>query len=366
MTDGPDSDRAARVAAWTRQAVQDLQPYYQAPLQGSPLRLDQNTNLLGPNPVLQAIQVQNLGVDQYPTRDSDILRAALARHHGRGLAAENFACTNGSDEALDLLCRTFTEPGCTLATTRPGYSLYPFYAKVHDLAFEDVPLAGSFGSWRLDVDRLLAAAARLTIVASPNNPTGNAFATNDLERLVQESPGIVVIDEAYIEYATDRKSFLPYVEHFDNLVVLRTFSKAHGLAGLRVGYLAANSDLMQRLLLAKPPYNLNLIAEHAAAASLDEPWVARGVATVQAEREHLEEALRQRGFKVQPSDSNFLLTLPPIGHDAGALYLGLKQRGILARTFPNKPMVQDTIRFTVAGPDETSRLLHALDEVLVS
>lgn len=348
--------RAERVLQWTRPNLRALKPYYKAPLDGSPLRLDQNTNLYGRNPALDAVTPPD--ADQYPTRDADDLLAALADFHG--LRPEHFVVGNGSDEILDLLTKTFTAPGQTLACPMPSYSLYPFYAQLQDLRVQQVRLNSKYG---LDVEGLLAAEADLTLIATPNNPTGNVPDEADLERLLAQSTGVVVLDEAYIEYAGLGKSWLSRVEEYDNLGVMRTFSKAYGLAGLRIGYLAGNTDLIERLRLVKPPFNLNTYSEAVAVAAIDrQEWVDDVVAQTRLERTRLAEALTQRGFKVHPSDANFLLT--EHAEDPAVIHGGLRDRGVLVRTFPGKEGLERKVRFGIGRPEHTDRLLAALDEVL--
>lgn len=353
------SDRAARVAAWTRPELRDLKPYYKAPLDGNPLRLDQNTNLAGPNPAIAKVDPRKLDATQYPGRDADRLLAALSEFHG--LPADRFVAGNGGDELLEILVKAFGEPGSVLAVPAPTYSLYPAIAKAAGLRYKPVPTRGGFAT--LDVEGIAATKPRMVWVANPNNPTGARYNGGDLERLLAAVDGIVLVDEAYIEYAGLKHSLLPRVDGADNLVVLRTFSKAYGLAGLRVGYLAANQELAARLNLAKPPFNVNLYSEAVATAALDEQeWVDAGVKAVRAERDTLAAALRKLGFRVHPSEANFLLTDPPI--DSAELLLRLRQRGILARTFPTSPGLERTIRFTVGGPAETDALLKALRSIL--
>lgn len=349
------SDRSKRVAGWTRPEVRDLKPYYKAPLEGGPLRLDQNTNLAGPNPAIAKVDARRLDAAQYPSRDADDLVAGLADFHG--LPAEHFVAGNGGDELLELLVHAFGEPGSVLAVPAPTYSLYPGIAKGAGLRYKPVPTKGGFAA--LDVDGLVAAKPRMVWVANPNNPTGARYNGGDLERLLAAVDGVVLVDEAYIEYAGLRHSLLPRLEEFDNLVVLRTFSKAYGLAGLRVGYLAANRDLAARLLLVKPPFNVNVYSEAVATAALAEQgWVDAGVAAVLAERERMAAGLKALGFRVHPSEANFLLTDPPV--DAGELLLALRRAGILARAFPTTAGLERTIRFTVGLAEHTDRLLASL------
>ena len=349
------ADRKARVASWTRKAVARLKPYYKAPLAGDPLRLDQNTNLFGNNPALAKLRPTDLDLTQYPTRDSDALRLALADFHG--LPEDRFVCGNGGDELLDILCKAFGEDGATIATPWPSYSLYPHVAQVAGLRFHPVPTKRGFA--QLDVDGMLAAKPRLAVVASPNNPTGTRFATGEIERLAEGLDGVLVVDEAYIEYAGLKHSFLPRLDAFDNVVVLRTFSKAYGLAGLRVGYLAANEELARMLNAAKAPFNVGVLPEALAIAALDEQeWVDAGVKAVRQERDRMAGALAKRGLKVHPSEANFLLTEPPAGASETA---DLRRRnGILARPFTDAAL-QRCLRFTVGKPEHTDRVLQALE-----
>lgn len=349
------TERKSRVEAWTRKEVARLKPYYKAPLDGAPLRLDQNTNLAGNNPALGKVRLADLDLTQYPTRDADALRLALADFHG--LPEDRFVCGNGGDELLDILCKAFGAPGATIATPWPSYSLYPHVAEVAGLKFKPVPTKRQFAE--LDVDGLHAAKPRIVVVATPNNPTGARFPAGELERLAAGLEGVLVVDEAYIEYAGLKHSFLPRVDDFDNVVVLRTFSKAYGLAGLRVGYLAANEHLARMLNSAKAPFNVGVVAEAVACAALDEQeWVDAGVKAVRAERDRMAHGLKHRGLRVHPSEANFLLTEPPAG--ASETQDVLRRRGILARTFTDAAL-QRCLRFTVGLPEHTDRVLAALD-----
>jgi histidinol-phosphate aminotransferase len=349
------SDRKSRVVGWTRKEIARLKPYYKAPLQGDPLRLDQNTNLFGNNPALAKVKATDLDLTQYPTRDSDALRLALADFHG--IPDDRFVCGNGGDELLDILCKAFGEPGATIATPWPSYSLYPHVAEVAGLKFKPVPTKRAFA--QLDVDGLVEAKPRIVVVATPNNPTGARFPAGELERLAADLDGVLVVDEAYIEYAGLKHSFLPRLEQFDNVVVLRTFSKAYGLAGLRVGYLAANEELAAALNKAKAPFNVGVLPEALAIAALDEQeWVDAGVKAVRAERDRMSTRLTKAGLKVHPSESNFLLTEPPAGASETADVL--RKAGILARTFSDAAL-QRCLRFTVGKPEHTDRVIRALE-----
>ncbi len=349
--------RRDKVLAWTRSTVRDLRPYYKAPVEGDPLRLDQNTNLYGPNPVLAQVAAslaESTDVTLYPSRDADGLLDALARFHG--LSPDHFVVGNGSDEMLDLITKGFTEPGATLTSPWPSYSLYPFYAKLQELRMRRVPLDGA----GLDVDAVLAEPAAVTVLASPNNPTGKAFRATDIEAILAGASGIVVVDEAYIEYAGTEKSFLPRVDDHDNLLVMRTFSKAFALAGLRIGYLAGNPDLIERLRLVKPPFNLSTWSEQVAIAAIEaSAWVDGVVADTIAARGHLSQALKGRGLRPHASDANFILC---DAQDPSAMWAHLKSKGILVRHFPGVEGLEQNIRFTVGRPSHNERLLAALED----
>ncbi len=355
---GNQPSRRERVDSWTRPAVRGMKPYYKAELDGNPLRLDQNTNLDGPNPALAKVDPAGLDVTLYPSRDADDLLAALSDWHG--LPADRFVVGNGSDECLDMVTKAFTVPGQSLATPWPSYSLYPFSAQLQDLSMARVPLRGH---WRLDVDAIVRSNAAVTLLATPNNPTGTRFPASDIESILEGSDGVVVVDEAYIEYAGLQHSLLSRVDEFDNLLVMRTLSKAYGLAGLRVGYLAGNPDLIEKLLLVKPPFNLNLYTEQVAVAALDEQeWLDEHVAGVRMGRTAIHDGVKALGFQPFESDANFVLARSPV---APAIVVdALRRHGILIRHFPGTPELEDMVRFGVGRPEHTEQMLAALAKVM--
>jgi histidinol-phosphate aminotransferase len=201
----------------------------------------------------------------------------------------------------------------------------------------------------------------VTIVASPNNPTGNAFPPSDLEALIEGSRGAVILDAAYAEYGGSDYSSL--VGRYDNVAVMGTFSKAHGLAGLRVGYVLVPQALAGRVAECRPPYALSTVAEAVALASLRyQEFVRESVALALDGKAALSEALTSMGFNVYPSDANFLLARPPV--DALQLQSALRSRGILVRAFPDRPGLRDHLRITVGLPSHQERLLAELKAIL--
>ncbi|OPY27850.1 MAG: Aspartate aminotransferase [Methanomassiliicoccales archaeon PtaU1.Bin030] len=341
---------------WVRSTVRDIPLYYNPKVQA--VRMDTSTNVLGTNPSARDVLARSADLDlnQYPTPYSDGLRQALAQRYG--LNEDNFVVGNGSDEALDIIFKSFMEPGETVVAPYPSYVLHGFFVKINGGRFVTVDLKPGF---QLDPDSMLAAKGKIMILCTPNNPTANTFDHADVERLVQEHDGPVVVDEAYGEY-TDR-SFLPRVEEFDNLIVTRTFSKAYGLAGMRVGYMASNlkmAGIMQRI---KIPYSLNQVSERAAIAALkDTTYVDMAVDLVRRERERLSQGLESLGFKTYPSQSNFILFKSP--HPSGELVKRLAEKGVLVRNFGELRMLENCLRTTIGTRELNDLLLTKLGEVM--
>ena len=340
-----------------RRSVAGMEPpVYPGPAPGL-LRLDANTNLVGRNPAADRLAPRLPGIDlgQYPTGLSDALREALAREHG--LSPDEVLVGSGSDEILDVVFRAFVNPGDGVAYPVPGFVMYPFFCRIH-LA-EAVETGLRRPGFDLDVDALLAAKAKLTLVASPNNPTGNAFPAADLERLIRRSEGIVLLDEAYADFCG--QDFASRVGEFGNLVVSRTFSKSHGLAGLRVGYGTAGRRLMEALRRAKTPLTVGAIEEAVALESLADPsFRARTVEAVRRERERLASGAAALGFRPLRTDANFMLI--DLGTPSTGARDFLKGKGILARDLGDFAGLENCIRVTVGLSEHTDRLLAALKE----
>lgn len=341
---------------WVRKTVRDIPLYYNPKIKA--VRMDTSTNVLGPNTVMKDVLTgcMDLDLNQYPTPYSDGLRQALAERYG--LQADNFVVGNGSDEDLDIIFKTFLEPGEVVVAPYPSYVLHGFFVKINCGKFVTVDLKPGF---QLDPDALLKAQGKIIILCTPNNPTANIFDHRDVERIVSEHDGPVIVDEAYGEFARD--SFISRVDEFDNLIVTRTFSKAYGLAGLRIGYMASNlkmADLMQRV---KIPYSLNRISEMAAIAALKNPeYVDRAIDLVRRERDRLSRGLEALGFRTYPSESNFILfkSMRP----SAELVARLADKGVLIRDFGKLRMLEDCVRTTIGTADLNDLLLAKLKEVL--
>ncbi|MFA6803283.1 MAG: histidinol-phosphate transaminase [Candidatus Methanomethylophilaceae archaeon] len=330
---------------------------YYNPSVGDAIRMDTNTNSFGSNPA--AMEFLKKGIDDingYPNTYADGLRDALADLYG--LERENFVAGSGSDEIIDISFKTFTEWGDVTTVPTPSYTLYDYFVKMNGGKTNEIDLTEDF---QLDVDAMLKEKSKMMIIPSPNNPTGNCFRKEDLEEMLSRYEGILIVDEAYGEYADD--SMIARVNEFDNLIVTRTFSKAYALAGLRVGYSASNLDLTEMMNCVKIPYSLNKVSEGAAIAAVrDQEFVKRSVRTVREQRPILANGLRKLGFEPFPSDSNFILARCPIDHKK--ITEGLMRRGILIRDFGSKRRTENCIRTTVGTKELNDLLLKNIAEVL--
>jgi histidinol-phosphate aminotransferase len=323
------------------------------------IKLDGNENPYGPAPrartALAALDCAHL----YPDPEQRALRRALAAHLGVG--PEHIVAGSGSDDLLDLLARLFLEPGDRIINCVPTFGMYSFLASVQGAGVTDVPRTAGF---EVDLDAVARAADRRTkliFLASPNNPTGNLLPREHLERLLG-LPLIVVMDEAYVEFSGSA-GFASLVPERSNLVVLRTFSKWAGLAGLRVGYGAFPPAMAARLMRIKQPYNVNVAAEAAALASLqDKAYLMANVERLVKERERLRESLGRLPFlEVYHSQANFVLCRLLRGN-AAVVNRQLRQRGIFVRYF-DTPLLRQCLRISAGRPGDTDAVVAALKEI---
>ncbi|MCS6839265.1 MAG: histidinol-phosphate transaminase [Roseiflexaceae bacterium] len=332
------------------------------------IKLDANENPYGPSPrALAALAAVARDAPHryaiYPDPDHTRLRAALSRYIGQ--PPERIICGAGSDELIDLLMRAVLRPGDVMVDCPPTFAMYSFDAALYGARVVPVPRTEQFD---IDVEGVAEAVerdgAKLLFLAAPNNPTGTPLTRAAVERLL-DLPIILAIDEAYAEFAGT--SVVDLVGTRPNLVVLRTFSKWAGLAGLRIGYAAMHEDVIAYLWKIKQPYNVNVAAEVAAIASLEDlEERMTTVARIVAERERLAAALATLpGVHVYPSAANFLLCRMTNGGAARARAIrdGLAQRGILIRYF-NRPGLDDCIRISVGRPEQNDALLRALEDLM--
>ena len=268
---------------------------------------------------------------------------------------------NGSDEAIDLLFRIFCEPGrdeCVVCP--PTYGMYGVSAEINDVVVNEIPLNSAF---QLNVPSILSSISphtKLIFICSPNNPTGNLMKRDDVIEVAKRFEGIVVVDEAYIEFA-DEPSMIDEIERFPNIVVLRTFSKAWGMAGLRVGLAFGTETVIELMNRVKPPYNISSLAQQAVLNALDEKKkIGSWIVNTLAERERLSEAVAAYPFveDVYPSDANFILVRTV---DANAIYRYLITENIVVRDRSRVAFCEGCLRITIGTDRENDRLLEALE-----
>jgi histidinol-phosphate aminotransferase len=325
------------------------------------IKLDANENPYGPSPHVREALATLDYVHIYPDPESRALRDALATF--TGLPASCLLAGAGADELLDLVMRLFLQPGDAIVNCPPTFGMYPFDAAVNGADTLSVPRKDDFS---LDIPAIEATVARyrpkLLFITSPNNPDGSWVSEADLERLLA-LPVMIVLDEAYVEFAGRERSRIRWVPERDNLIVLRTFSKLAGLAGLRVGYGAFPDALMPHLWKIKQPYNVSVAASTAALAALEDlAWQEDKVDRIIEERARFYTMLEDLPYlRPYPSQSNFILC-QVLGRDAGALKLALEQEGILIRYY-RKPRLSDHVRFTVGKPEQMDAVVAALQKL---
>lgn len=298
------------------------------------------------------------GYNRYPDPSQAKLKRRIAEI--KGVDVQNIFVGNGSDEAIDLCFRIFCNPGLDNAIAiAPSYGMYSTCAAVNDVEMREVLLNDDFS---LPVERLLDAAdnnSKLLFICSPNNPTGNVFPREEIERILQEFDGMVVLDEAYIDFA-DEPGMLRSLENWPNLIILQTLSKAWGMAGLRAGLAFASNYVMRLFAQVKYPYNIN-VATLSAVEKLLKAGVDDRVKLIKEQRAFMEQKLSgmECVWRVYPSQANFLLVQVD---NAADLYNYLLGEGIIVRDRSRMPLCDNTLRITIGTPQENVRLLRAIAE----
>lgn len=329
------------------------------------VKLASNENPLGPSPrALEAVQAALPDIHRYPDTQAVLLKEALAQE--LQLQAEQLIVTNGGDELITLLSETFLEPGDEIVAPSPTFSEYEFGAHLMDAHIVSVPLAEGF---RYDAASLLAAVTgrtKLVWLCSPNNPTGTYIPRQELERLLAGLPQgvLLVYDAAYCHYtsAEDYTDGLEFVRAGRPVIVLQTFSKAYGLAGIRVGFGAAPEAVIRRIVQVKEPFNVNALAQTAAAAALtDKEHVLRSRALNAKGREQLYAGLDRLGLAYTRSMSNFVLV--ELGTGAKEKYQALMAKGVIVR-YGETWGLPHHIRVSVGTEEENAFFLECLQQVL--
>ena len=340
----------------TIDALEGYQPGEQPSTGTDVVKLNSNENPYPASPQALAVlrEIEGEELRHYPRPFADEFRSAAAEVVD--VAPERILVGNGSDEILTMLFRSVTDSRRRVAYPVPTYVLYRTLAQMQDASVAEVPFDAAF---TLPVRRLIEENAALTLVASPNSPSGNQATNDALAELAEGLDGVLVVDEAYVEFGTG--SAVELVGQHDNVVILRTLSKSHGLAGLRLGFAIGSSQLVAGLAKVKDSYNVDAIASRVGAAAIrDTAYTKSVVDRVRASRVRLAVGLESLGFQVWPSDANFLLTRPADGA-ASSVYHRLKTAGIFVRYF-DTPELGDKLRITVGTEAQNERLLAALGD----
>ena len=342
-----------------REEILALTAYHVAPATGM-IKLDAMENPYRlPEELREEVarMVSTLPINRYPDPTAPELKARL-----REVFDIPDACAillgNGSDEIIQIVAQALARPGAALLAPEPSFAMYRMYALFAGMRYVGVPLAPDF---TLDLARMLAAMREarpaVVFIAYPNNPTGNLFPEDAVTRIIEEAPGLVVLDEAYHVFAA--RTFMHRLADFPNLLVMRTVSKL-GLAGIRLGYAAASPDWIAEFDKVRPPYNVNVMTQFVAERVLAHVEVLNKQAdAIRTERESLVGRLRDlEGVEAFPSDANFVLARVP---DADSVYRRLKERRVLVRNFHGiHPLLANCLRLTVGTPGENALMMDAL------
>ena len=322
------------------------------------IRLNANENPYGPLDKVSAA-LSGLPLHLYPDPNQRKLRAALGEYTGQPV--ERIMAGAGGDEIIALLMRLFIAPGQKVLDCEPTFGMYSFSARLAEAEIVSVPRNST---WDIDIPAMLEAiddSARIVFLASPNNPTGNLLTERDARALLKTGV-IVCVDETYYEFSGSTLS--PLLDEYENLVILRSFSKWAGIAGLRVGYAIASSELIGHLMDIKQPYNINIAGEAAVLAALEHRGeLLERAATLIEQRKRLEAVVDEfPGISYYPSEANFLLCRFE-RRTAEEAYVGLAQRGIFVRRFP-QTVLDSSLRISTGTPEQTDLLIDALRRVV--
>lgn len=301
------------------------------------------------------------GVNRYPDPQQRTLKKVLADQ--KGLESENILLGNGSDEVLDLLFRAFCEPKVdNIITLPPTYGMYAVLSGINNIENKTVLLAEDFEP---DTEAILNSAdahSKLLFICTPNNPTGNSFSTEKVMRLLNGFNGLVVVDEAYIDFSPN-ESWASKLSEYPNLVVTQTLSKAYGMAGVRLGICIASKEVIGVLNKIKPPYNVNELTQQKALSRIsDGVRISSEIQEILEQKKILVSVLLTIGFvqKVYPSDANFVLIRVD---DANTRYDQLLKKGIVVRNRSTQPRCSNTLRLTVGTKEENIKLMRVLKEL---
>ncbi|MEA5583653.1 histidinol-phosphate transaminase [Nodularia harveyana UHCC-0300] len=338
-------------------AMASYVPGEQPPRGTNIIKLNSNENPYPPSPAVLAVlkNIEGEWLRRYPEPLGGEFRRAASQV--LGVPSDWIIVGNGSDEVLNLVMRACTEPGRKVVYPIPTYVLYVTLSQMQGAEVVEVPYGENY---QLPLEALVAANGAVTFIASPNSPSGHIVPIADLRELASRLSGVLVIDEAYVDFAAENA--LDLVKEYENVIVIRTLSKGYSLAGLRLGFGVANPRLLHGLFKVKDSYNIDAIAcALGTAAIIDQEYKNACAAKVKASRTQLAQDLKSLGFHVWDSHTNFLLVQPP-QNNAEYLYQQLKARNILIRYFP-QPGLDDKLRISVGTDAQNQVLIETLTQI---
>lgn len=348
-----------------RNNLKKLKPYdpHEVPYK---IKLNANENPYGlPEEIIEEIlrKAKNLEYSRYPNANSVKLSETVSSFWG--LNRDNIVIGNGSDELIDYLIKAFSEKGRRIITTAPAFAMYKIYSIINGSNFVQIPLSQS--NFSLNEDKVLEKAKKedssIIFIAYPNAPTGNYFAENKIIKIIEESGCLVVVDEAYYEFG--KKTFVPLISRYDNLVILRTFSKAYSIASLRVGYLLSNFEIINEIRKVKSPFNVNSFSQLAAQVVFENKEILKNdIKKIIEGREKLTNRINEiPPFKAHSSQTNFVLVEVGFKENSDSVYNNLLKQGILVQKVSD-PIFSTSryfLRITVGNEEENDILIKSLE-----
>lgn len=349
------------VVQHVRPCIRSMQGYVpgKQPADGVYIKLNTNENPYPPSPHVLAALQESIGSDL--RLYSDPLATALREKAAQlyGCSVDEVIAGNGSDDILTMIFRTFLDAGDSIATPSPSYSLYNVLSALQEAHCLEIPMGTDY---RLP-DDLDSHGAKLLFIVNPNAPTGVLFPLDVLRSLLEQTRHIVVVDEAYVDFAGDGTSAIPLLQHFPNLIVVRTFSKSYALAGMRLGLGFAHQELIAQMMKVKDSYNLDRLSIVAGVTALqDQAWLHDIVGRIIHTRTRVLDALQAMGLHVPPSRTNFVFPKIPDGR-AEDIFQALEARHILVRYF-RTPLTRDSLRVTIGTDTDMDVFLKTLQELL--
>ena len=301
------------------------------------------------------------GINRYPDNKHDELKKVVSGV--KNVNVNQVVFGNGTDEILDLIVRVFCNPTeDKIITLPPTYGMYDVIAKTNGVENIEIPLKSDFSIDKNEILKLSSKKTKILFLCSPNNPTGNSFDTNNLTDLIKAFKGIVVIDEAYIDFSS-KQSLISLIEDNNNLIITQTMSKAYGMAGIRLGMGFSSEKIIDYLNKIKPPYNINVLTERKALEELNKiDEIEKNISIVLDQRNLLVSCLEKLDFveKIYKSDANFLLVKVD---NADLRYNQLLENGIVVRNRSNQPLCQNCLRITIGTKNENTSLIKTLNEL---